>query len=189
MSDTVQTINQEKEWYKQFWPWALIFLPGSVVVASAVTIFLAVQGADSLVVDDYYKEAMLINRNFSRVEYARKIELTGNLLIKNNVFQLNISVLKDKIKLAPALILKFIHPADAVKDFSINLVQVDDTFLKPPAKRNNAKVSGNYISQKSEKIKLLSQAAWYVSLQPLDKNWQLKGRIKNSNENISLYAE
>ncbi|MFM1891144.1 MAG: FixH, partial [Pseudomonadota bacterium] len=35
-------------WYRQFWPWLLISLPASVVIASMVTIYIAVQTDDGL---------------------------------------------------------------------------------------------------------------------------------------------
>lgn len=41
-----------KPWYKQFWPWFLIALPGSVVIASMFTITLAVQNAPVIVQKD-----------------------------------------------------------------------------------------------------------------------------------------
>jgi len=39
-------------WYKQFWPWFIIALPASVVVASFFTLWLAISNPDHLVVDD-----------------------------------------------------------------------------------------------------------------------------------------
>ena len=39
-------------WYKQFWPWFIIALPASVVVASFFTLWLAVSNPDPLVVDE-----------------------------------------------------------------------------------------------------------------------------------------
>lgn len=39
-------------WYKQFWPWFIIALPASVVVASFFTLWLAISNPDPLVVDD-----------------------------------------------------------------------------------------------------------------------------------------
>ena len=36
-------------WYKQFWPWFLIALPASAVIASLYTVSLAVRTTDSLV--------------------------------------------------------------------------------------------------------------------------------------------
>ena len=42
-------------WYKQFWPWFIIALPASVVVASFYTLWLAISHPDPLVIeqDDY----------------------------------------------------------------------------------------------------------------------------------------
>jgi hypothetical protein len=39
-------------WYKQFWPWFIIALPASVVVASFFTLWLAISNPDQLVVDE-----------------------------------------------------------------------------------------------------------------------------------------
>ena len=38
-------------WYRQFWPWFLISLPASVVVAGLSTLYIANRHADDLVVD------------------------------------------------------------------------------------------------------------------------------------------
>ena len=39
-------------WYRQFWPWFIIALPASVVIASFFTLWLAISNPDHLVVDD-----------------------------------------------------------------------------------------------------------------------------------------
>lgn len=39
-------------WYKQFWPWFIIALPASAVVAGFYTLWLAINTPDYLVVDD-----------------------------------------------------------------------------------------------------------------------------------------
>ncbi len=62
--------DQVKAWYKQFWPWFLIALPGSVVIASVATIIIAIKNPDSIVVDDYYKAGLAINRDLSREQLA-----------------------------------------------------------------------------------------------------------------------
>ena len=53
-------------WYRQFWPWFLIALPATVVVAGLTTWWIAAHKADSLVVDDYYKEGLAINRQLRK---------------------------------------------------------------------------------------------------------------------------
>ncbi len=40
-------------WYRQFWPWFLIALPGTVVIACFITIFLAVSNPVIVIKGDY----------------------------------------------------------------------------------------------------------------------------------------
>jgi FixH len=44
-------------WYRQFWPWFLIALPGSVVIASFVTLYIA--SSEPLDVDPTYGQRAL----------------------------------------------------------------------------------------------------------------------------------
>ena len=44
------TEQDVKPWYRQFWPWFLICLPASAVIASLYTVSLAVRTTDSLIV-------------------------------------------------------------------------------------------------------------------------------------------
>ena len=39
-------------WYRQFWPWFIIALPSAAVIASFITLWLAISNPDPLVVDD-----------------------------------------------------------------------------------------------------------------------------------------
>ena len=39
-------------WYRQFWPWFIIALPASAVIASFFTLWLAISNPDQLVVDE-----------------------------------------------------------------------------------------------------------------------------------------
>jgi hypothetical protein len=41
-------VTDTKPWFKQFWPWFLMALPASVVVASMVTIVIAVKNAPTI---------------------------------------------------------------------------------------------------------------------------------------------
>jgi hypothetical protein len=49
--------EQNLPWYRQFWPWFIIALPASAVVASFFTLWLAISNPDHLVVDeDEYRQ-------------------------------------------------------------------------------------------------------------------------------------
>lgn len=50
-------------WYREPWPWILMAGPAAVVVAGAVTLWLAMANADGLVADDYYRRGLAINRD------------------------------------------------------------------------------------------------------------------------------
>lgn len=43
-------------WYRQFWPWFIIALPSVVVVASIITIVIAVSSQDRLVKQDEHQK-------------------------------------------------------------------------------------------------------------------------------------
>ncbi|MBE9549572.1 MAG: FixH family protein [Proteobacteria bacterium] len=40
-----------KPWYKQFWPWFIIALPMTAVIASIATLIIAIQNPDYLVIE------------------------------------------------------------------------------------------------------------------------------------------
>ena len=42
----------EPPWYKQFWPWFIIALPATAVIASFITLYLAIIRPDYIVVED-----------------------------------------------------------------------------------------------------------------------------------------
>ncbi len=44
--------GQNLPWYRQFWPWFIIALPASAVVASFITLWLAISNPDQLVIED-----------------------------------------------------------------------------------------------------------------------------------------
>ena len=75
------TINAptSKPWYREPWPWFLISLPATAVIAGLATVWIAVRSADGLVVGDYYKAGLAINQTLARDEAARTLELAATL--------------------------------------------------------------------------------------------------------------
>jgi len=60
-------------WYRQPWPWFLISLPATAVVAGLVTYYIAARGFDGPVVADYYKQGLAINEEIGRSDLARTL--------------------------------------------------------------------------------------------------------------------
>ena len=71
-------------WYREPWPWLLMAGPAAVLVAGAITTWIAFSTSDGLVADDYYRQGLAINRSLARAEAARnlgvvvQIELAGD---------------------------------------------------------------------------------------------------------------
>lgn len=58
--------NQQRKWYSEPYVWLLIALPLSAVFGGILTIWYAVISNDGLVVDDYYRRGLEINRTLGR---------------------------------------------------------------------------------------------------------------------------
>ena len=70
MSKLIENQEHIKPWYKQFWPWFIISLPASAVIAGLITVYIAFENADSLVADDYYKSGLAINNRIKQQQNA-----------------------------------------------------------------------------------------------------------------------
>ncbi|OYW30597.1 MAG: hypothetical protein B7Z51_06450 [Methyloversatilis sp. 12-65-5] len=60
-------------WYRHRWPWLLMLGPVTVIVAGAITTWLAATGNTALVADDYYKQGLTINRTLERERRADEL--------------------------------------------------------------------------------------------------------------------
>lgn len=59
-----------RAWYREPWTWMLIGLPASAVAGSLTSAFLALQGADPIVADDYYQRGLQINTTLAQMDHA-----------------------------------------------------------------------------------------------------------------------
>lgn len=107
-------------WYRQFWPWFLIALPGAVVIASFNMLYLAVSNADDMVVDEYYKEGLAINRQLEKRQLAEQMGLDVHLAINTGEVVVNISGPVNDASLE----MRLSHPMEADRDFHTTLYRV-----------------------------------------------------------------
>jgi len=68
-----------RPWYHEPFVWMIIAFPAAAVLAGFVTLYLAVNSDDGLVVDDYYKHGLEINRLLEREQAAAKLGLNMTL--------------------------------------------------------------------------------------------------------------
>jgi hypothetical protein len=115
-------------WFRQFWPWFLIVLPASVVVASLVTLYIANRGADDLVVDEYYQVGLAINRQLERKQQSAELGITANLGLSDKHVTVQIAGPVE----AETLSLLLSHPLESDRDFSVTLARIAPGIYQAP---------------------------------------------------------
>jgi len=145
-------------WYKQFWPWFLIALPLSVVIAALVTINIAIQSDDGLVSDDYYKEGLAIHKNADSAAKARALGIVATLGYDADTGAVSLVLDKPLQDKRTTLSLEVVHPTLPDQDQTIQLSRLD-----------GARFAG--------RLEPLGPAQWKLSLRPTDRSWRVEGRL------------
>lgn len=143
-------------WYRQGWPWALIALPASAVIGGIVTIIVAINSPNALVVDDYYKEGLAINQEKDRVRHAGDLQLTA-LVRGNDNGSIAVTLDARQPVNDKSLVLEIIHITRA--DFDRTLI----------LQRN---ADGSY----GAPLAPLQSGTWYLKLHNADNDWEVRAR-------------
>ena len=157
--------SSELPWYRQFWPWFLIALPGSVVVACFYTTYLALVNPLSIVQDDYYKEGLAINQNLAAQKQATSLGLHATIsVLTPPQLQVHLiaSATDSQLFSSMPILLSWSHPVDQNKDLLLPLTQQAD---------------GSYRSALLDAPQwslLLQEKRWYITLQDANKRWSLR---------------
>lgn len=146
-------------WYKQFWPWFLISLPATAVIASMITIKMAVDTADPLVKDDYYKEGMAINQDISRERLARTLGLHASFRLDPDTNELRVQLGSSLSQPPPLLMLTLTHPTLGNQDQHLRLLGI-----------------GN--QEYTTRLPEIVQSNWHLRLEPENREWTLAGRME-----------
>ena len=145
-------------WYKQFWPWFLIALPLSVVIAAIVTINIAIQTDDGLVSDDYYKEGLAIHKDADSAAKAKALEIAGTLDYDADTGAITLMLEKPLQGDRTGLSLEVVHPTLPDQDQTIQLSPLGGTRF-------------------TGRLEPLRPAQWKLSLRPADRSWRVEGRL------------
>ena len=109
-------------WYRQFWPWFIIALPASAVIAGLFTVWLSLQTSDSLV--EYSDDGMNVisERNIKAEQAAAEQGLSALLDINLDSGAVIVSVRSaSSVEIGNTLVLRMRHPTMAARDISIEL--------------------------------------------------------------------
>jgi len=142
-----------KPWYREFWPWFLISLPATAVIAGLTTVWIAARSADGLVVGDYYKAGLAINQTLARDDAARAMALTATLQGEDNALALTMA---GSLQAYPdQLTLTLAHPTRQGQDQTLVLSHAGGGRYRTPLP---AMPDGKWHAQLTD-----STAAWRLS--------------------------
>lgn len=145
-----------KPWYKQFWPWFLIALPASVVVASLLTVTVFSLNSVSLVAEDYYKKGKAINVDLSKLRVAAQKGVSASLSTTPDA--LRIALNKGELERFPTLRVHVQHRTLERKDINAMV---------------NPNQAGIYHIDLDEPI----EGPWFVEISSFDDSWKVNGRV------------
>lgn len=152
------TPDSPPPWYKQFWPWFLMFFPATAVVAGIATIIIAVKSDDGLVNDNYYKAGLAINQTLDRKQKAQALGLTANVNWDKLTQTISLQ-LSGKITTLPArLTMQLAHATRANHDQTVTI------FLSPDKKSYTGRIN------------TVKPGNWIIILEPEEKDWRINGR-------------
>lgn len=143
-------------WYKQFWPWFLIALPATVVVASLSTFALFQKNAVSLVAEDYYKKGKAINLDLSKLKVADQLGISAQLSATEDAIAIALD--KGQLDTFPTLKVHIQHRTLERKDVNVMV---------------NPNQAGIYHIDLAEPM----LGPWFIELASFDKQWKINGRI------------
>lgn len=120
-----------KPWHQEPYVWLLIAFPFAAVVAGIITVILAVRSNDGLVVDDYYKQGLEINRTLERDRLALEYELDAHMQYATGDKQIRLIIsAKNSFSYPDKLKLRFLNASRAGVDQEVILKRYDDnTYL------------------------------------------------------------
>ncbi|MFA7280228.1 MAG: FixH family protein [Sterolibacterium sp.] len=142
-------------WYRHRWPWMLMSGPAIVVVASMVTLWLAIKSSDGLVTEDYYKKGLAINQTLALNDRAQQLGLEAGVSLKLDSISVRISAKQTGFVPPAQLRVTVSHPTRAGLDQS-QILSLEN---------------GRYRG----KFKLPAAGHWVVLLEDDAKTWRMLG--------------
>ena len=163
--------TDSKPWYKQFWPWFVISLPATAVVAGLTTVVIAVQNKPDIVRDDWYKDGMAIQVRKERTERAKALGIVVNYSLERETRKFHLTPTGLDKAATPILIVSLQHPTLEKRDIEATAALMPD---------------GRY----SALLETLPEGVYRAQISAPNSDWQINGDIQfNSPEHANTKVE
>ena len=136
-------------WYREPWPWLLMSGPAAVLVAGAITAWIAFRTADGLVAEDYYKQGLAINKVLKREEAAQRLGLSARIALSAERLEVRLDGGRPEVIFATLA-----HATRAGHDLRLRLVRSQ---------------RGDYEAQ----LPRLAAGRWRIALEDPARTWRI----------------
>jgi len=154
--------NIKTPWYRQPLVWMVIAIPASSVVVGFTLYYLSVVSFDGMVVDDYYKKGIEINRVLRRDHEAAALGLSADLRLDATTQRIRLQLAYKHGFIPPSrLNLQFLHATRAGFDQQVALIH---------------KGHGLYVGT----LPVLRPGSWYLEVG--DPQWRLSGELLKADD-------
>ena len=110
-------------WYRERWPWILMSGPAAVLVAGAITTWVAFATSDGLVAQDYYKQGLAVNKVLAKEEAAARLGLNARIELPGDRHRIVVSLAGAQ---PPELRVRFAHATRSGFDLALSLIRVGE---------------------------------------------------------------
>ena len=157
MNANILKTGEQLPWYRQTAPWLLIAGPAIVVVASFITLWLAIRSDDGLVSEDYYRRGLAINRTLAQSDRAASLGLVAAVGLSSERLSVRLSAKDASFSPPPTLTAKISHPTRAGLDQSLTLQRQGDLY--------------------QGQFRLPAAGHWVLQLEDGTNTWMLSGNL------------
>jgi hypothetical protein len=110
-------------WYRFFWPWFIVILLTSSVVAALATVVFAVRNQDSLVDDRYNQARNAINQRLAAEANAERLGIRATLTIDELTGEVHVTLDGDLQPIPEHLKLELSHATQELHDAAVMLAK------------------------------------------------------------------
>ena len=146
-----------RPWYREPGPWLLMAGPAVVVVASMVTLWLALRSSDGLVAEDYYRRGLAINRTLAQSERASELGLGARIGLSGEQLSVRLQARSAAFAAPARLLVQVSHPTRAGVDQRLLLPLQDGAYRGP--------------------LHLPAEGHWLLQLEDEEGSWRLAGNL------------
>ncbi|WP_242457974.1 FixH family protein [Halomonas sp. YLGW01] len=143
-------------WYKEFWPWMILAVLASSIIAGTTFLVLSITSYDGMVEDNYYKTGLAINQVIAQDHRATELGMAAAVRLDDLTGDINVELSGEARP--ERLLLTLIFPTRDDRDQQLILERVRGS---------------HYVGQAPRQL----EHRWYLQLAPDAQapDWRLRG--------------